>query len=71
MIGGAVRPALKGAQPAIGQLGPSGKRIDKVPGTKVVVVEHELGAVDGTKEKGDRPEDVGRVTGLDDGEAAG
>ena len=36
-----------------------------------MVVEHEAGAVDGAQDQGDRPEDVGRVAGLNHPEPAG
>jgi hypothetical protein len=60
-----------GPQRLIGQSGALREARFIQLGAQVVVVEHELGPVDGAERQGDRPEYVGRVTGLDDPEPAG
>ena len=56
--------------PRYGQPGPAGEAGLEQLGAQVVVVEDELGALDGTENQSDRPEDVRRITGLDYREAA-
>ena len=71
MIGRPVGSPLQGPQSQVWQPGAAGKAGLKELGAQVVVVEDELGALEGAEGNGDRPEDVRRITGLDDCEAAG
>jgi hypothetical protein len=70
VIRGPVSRALQSQQPLVRQLramGPSGLVEFRA---QIVVVEDELGAFDGAESKRNRPEDVRRVAGLNNREAA-
>ena len=71
MIRGPVRPALQGQQDPVRQLRAAGETRLEELGAQVVMVEHEAGAIERAEGQGQRPEDVGRVAGLDHREAAG
>jgi hypothetical protein len=59
-----VSSALKSTQCPVRQSGATRKTRFIKFGTQVVVVENKPGPFDGTKEKSDWPENVGRITGL-------
>ena len=69
VIRGPVRPALEGQQPPVRQLRAAGETRLEELGAEVVMVEHEAGSLERAEGQGQRPEDVGRVAGLDHGEA--
>ena len=68
VVSATVRAALQEPQPPVRQRTAAEARLEEF-GAQVMVVKHELGPLQRLEGHRERPEDVGRVARLDDGEA--